>query len=79
MVAYNRGHFMDTLSQARARDRRGARDGGKLPALVQTRNWKTNRKNTIEANMLLKTNDGNSKTNSNELKNEPKLSAQCVH
>jgi len=37
------------------------------------------KKNTIKANMLLKTNDGNSKTNSNELKNEPKLSAQCVH
>jgi len=37
------------------------------------------KKNTIEANMLLKTNEGNLKTNSNELKNEPKLSAQCAH
>jgi hypothetical protein len=69
----------DTLSQARAGDRRGARDGGKLLAPVPTGNWKQIEKNTIKANMLLKTNDGNSKTNSNELKNEPKLSAQCVH
>jgi hypothetical protein len=70
---------MDTLSQARAGDRRGARDGGKLLALAQTGSWKQIEKDTIEANMLLKTNDGDLKTNSNELKNEPKLSAQCVH
>ena len=36
--------FGDILSQVSAGDRRGAWDGGKLLALVQTRNWKTNRK-----------------------------------
>jgi hypothetical protein len=54
---------MDTLSQARTRDRRGARDGGKLLALAQTGSCTQIEKNTIEANMLLKTNDGNLKTN----------------
>jgi hypothetical protein len=66
------------LSEARAEDRRSARDDGKLLALAQAGSWKQIEKNAIKANMLLKTNDGNLKTNWNELKNEPKLGNNVV-
>jgi len=49
---------VDTLSYARPKGQRGARDGGKRLALAQTGNWKTNKKYTIEASMLLKKQGG---------------------
>ena len=63
MLAYNRGHFVDTLSSADAGDRRGARFGWKVPALATTGNWKQIKNNTIEASMFLRTHRCTSRTN----------------
>jgi hypothetical protein len=54
MLAYNCGHFVDTLSWADAGHRPGARYGRKVPILAATGNWRQNKNNTIEASMLLK-------------------------
>ena len=63
MVAYKRGHFVDTLSQASAGDQPGARFGRKVPALATTGKWKQIKNDTIEANMFVKTNGSTSRTN----------------
>jgi hypothetical protein len=69
MLAYNCGHFVDTLPQAGARPRGKAqqsRRSGK-PRSEETKN------STIEASMLMKTNDGILKRTQNELKNQLRI------
>ena len=62
MLAYNCGHFVDTLSPADAGDRHGARVGRKIPPLATTGSRKQIKNNTNEASMLMKTHGGISRT-----------------
>jgi hypothetical protein len=79
MVAYKRGHFVDTLSQASAGDQPGARFGRKVPELATARNWKQTKNDTIEANMFLKTKGSTSKTNLKRTPIECEMRALNAH
>ena len=55
MLAYNRGCFVDTLSHANARTRRGARELGKVPAMWECRELQKMENSRNEAKKYLKT------------------------
>jgi len=55
VIAYNRGPFVDTLSQAGARARRGARESGRVPAMWECRELQQMKNSGNEAKKYLKT------------------------
>ena len=55
MIAYHNGHDLDTLSQAGARARRGAREGGMVAAMGKRRELQKMKNSGNEAKKYLKT------------------------
>jgi hypothetical protein len=55
MLAYNCGHFVDTLSQPSAGQRRGAREKGMVPAMEECKELQKMKNSGNEAKKCLKT------------------------
>jgi len=55
MIAYHGGHVVDTLSQATAGTRRGARERGRVPTMGECRELQKMKNSGNEAKKCLKT------------------------
>ena len=76
MIAYNRGLVVDTLSQAGAGMAGWERKSGMVLGHLRESGFAKTKNSTNEASMLLKAKRGSQKRTQNELKTNPKLSAQ---
>jgi len=57
VIAYHGGVFLDTLSQAGAEARQGARESGRVPAMEECRELQKMRNSGNELNKYFKIND----------------------